>query len=197
MIGLSIILPVTKLAPPTLLIQGLVEQMGSRDELLIVGDGPRPEARKAFSDLDPRVMYFEFGPTRAWGHPQRNAALRLCTRDYLFALAEEDQVVPGALQTIRDVVAENPNRPLLFRMRCADQIIWRAQEYAEDNIMGQIFIAPNIKGRLGRWGRRRGGCLDFFLSTIRWYRQPPFILNWRKEVLTITPHSVSASKVPL
>lgn len=190
MISFSIILPILQQDPPSVLIRTLLEQMSPRDELIVVGDGPKPEARKALVASDPRLMYLEFGPTGAWGHPQRNVALRFCDRDFVFSLQEDNELMMGALETIRKTIEDEPERPLLFRAKCADQILWRSQELVEENVRGQLFVVPNLKGHVGKWGRRREGFFDFAWSTIMRYPQGKDKLAWRKDILTITSQSV-------
>lgn len=183
--SLSIIIPTNGANNLSVLLNGLLVQMKSEDEIILIGDGPQPDARSLLQDSDSRIRYFEFGPSRCWGFPQRNAALGLCKGRYVLTLEDTDQVLPDALEAIRSASDEAPDRPFMFRVRRPEGPVWVSKAITKDNVLSQMFVAPNIEGRLGRWGRRREGGMDFIASTLNQYPEGTDALVWRREALAI------------
>ena len=132
---------------------------------------------------DPRVRYHEHGPTKTWGHSQRNFAMPLAKGDYLMTIDDDDRFSSKGLATIRKAVAEEPGRPLLFRLIHDKGIIWEDRAVRCGNVGTQMIVTPNTPGRLGVWGNRYEGDFDFIVSTLAAY--PKDALVWREEILAL------------
>src|SRR5207245_1561408 len=92
---LSLILPTISRPSLQPLLSHLQTEIGSRDEVLIVGDGPQPLARALAGGLDRRFRYFEHGPTGHKGNEQRQLAISKATGNFLVFIDDDDDFVPG------------------------------------------------------------------------------------------------------
>jgi len=159
-------------------------QLGAMDEILVIGDGPFPVARKMVDGLsDPRIKYLEHGPAKNWGHSQRNFAMPLCKGQYIMTLDDDDRFSSKGLATIREVASHHPGRPLMFRLMHDTGVIWEKPIIRQANVSTQMFVVPNDPTMLGIWGNRYEGDLDFIESTVA--RYPKDALVWREEMLVL------------
>lgn len=191
MVTLSIIIPT--IGRPTLLtlLRELVPQLMADDDVFVVGDGDQPEARKVVVGMDARVHYREVGPTRCWGHPQRNWAMSLARGSHLMSLDDDDALKPDALGVVRRVVAECPAVPVVFRMQHGSFHLWREKTLTCGNVSTQMFVVPNNKAQLGQWGHRYEGDYDFIRSTCERYAGKERAIVWREEVIAL--HGIGGS----
>jgi glycosyltransferase involved in cell wall biosynthesis len=100
---LSIITPT--LGRPTLkrAVDSALAAMGPVDELIVVGDGPQPNAHWC-EDYDSRLQYVEYGPTRCWGAAQYDWGMELATGDWIMFLPDDDMLTPHACDSVRRLV---------------------------------------------------------------------------------------------
>lgn len=182
--SLSIIIPtVGRPSLRALLERDIVPQLAEGDEVLVVGDGPQPQARAQAEGLDARVRYLEFGPDHYWGHPQRNHAMGQARGAHLMSLDDDDILLPGALKDVRSEIAANPGRPLIFRMNHAGTVLWSDPNVRLANLSTQMFVVPNIASRLGTWGRRYEGDFDFIRSTLDLFPEKDAAAAWCDKVI--------------
>lgn len=182
---LSVIVPTV--GRPTLIvaIKDLLAEMIPEDEILVVGDGPQPDARAIAEGIDPRVRYLEHGPTRNWGHSQRNATMAMAQGTHIMFLDDDDRVVIGALPIIRSKVDKAPDKVHLFRMFHRNWVVWENHEIRIENVSTQMVIVPNIPERLGVWGNRYEGDFDFIMSTVALYPNRENDVVWNEEITTV------------
>lgn len=183
--SLSVMIPTIGRECLSKLLAELVPQLCLDDEVLVVGDGPQPRAAEIIKGIDARVIYHEHGPDHAWGHPQRNWAMRRSRGTHLMWFDDDDALLPEALRTVRSAIASTPHLPLMFRMRHIGGVIWWKREVCDGNVSTQMFVAPNVPSRLGRWGHRYQGDLDFITSTLQLYPSGASSLVWREEVIAV------------
>jgi hypothetical protein len=66
----------------------------------------------------------------------------------------------------------------IFRMRYLDgRILWRDPVLRERNVSSQMFLVPNVRGKLGRWENPeypRMADWDFISETVRLQGEPLF-----------------------
>ena len=183
------------------LAKDILPQLHSRDEWILVGDAPSPAStRQPFGvKVRPRshlakmvesfqcenVRYYEMEPATGWGYPQREYAIRHAGGTHLWGVDDDDRVAPWALETIRRIAGEHPCRPLMFRVIHNGLPIWknRLPALMIGNVSNQNFITPNIKERLGQWGKRYEGDFDFIVSTVELHPSGAKSIIWRPEVL--------------
>lgn len=168
------------------LLDQATAQMGTADEILVIGDGVQPQAEAMVKKrLDPRIKYMEFGPTKCWGHPQRNYAMLLASGSHMMFLDDDDETIPGAFDTIRKAAAENPGKILIFRIHHREFIIWTEPELRITNVSTQCFVVPNIPEQFGTWGTRYAGDFDFITSSVFMHPDKESGLVWREEIIAI------------
>jgi glycosyltransferase involved in cell wall biosynthesis len=112
-------------------------------EIVLVDDGSTDSSLGRVKDFaDPRLTVIRHDHNRGVG-PARNTAIAAATGDWIIALDSDDEVAPGALARIRDVVASAPETvdALWFRCRmddgrlCPDPMPSR-QEWDYDGFLG-------------------------------------------------------------
>lgn len=149
------------------------------DQVIVVGDGRRPEAERIASFFKDRlpISYVELSPPgQNAGHPARNYGMSLSTGTHLLSIDDDDGHVKGALDVVRRLVSGAPDRIHIFRMTaCARRlpwdVLWRERSVGECNLGTPLFVVPNDRSRLGVWGNRYAGDYDFIRSTVDKY--PP------------------------
>ena len=177
------------------LAKDILPQLHSQDEWILVGDAPSPASRQMVESFQcENVRYYEMEPATGWGYPQREYAIRHAGGTHLWGVDDDDRVAPWALETIRRVAGEHPCRPLMFRVIYSGLPIWRHRLPALmfGNVSNQNFITPNIKERLGQWGKRYEGDFDFIVSTVGLYPSGAKSIVWRPEVLLIQGMSIES-----
>jgi len=178
---ISIVVPT--LGRPTLkrTLDSIAPGLKDGDEVIVVGDGPQPEARKIAGEFGPRCRYFEHGPTGLWGHDQRNFGISKATGEYLAFMDDDDWYLPRGLEKMRDAIRSDPGKLFLFRIRYVKRVIWKKKVVIPENVCSQIILVPNRPDRLGRWHRGdlpngRGGDFSFFDETLQLW--PEGSLRW-------------------
>jgi glycosyltransferase involved in cell wall biosynthesis len=181
----SVIIPTVGRPLLSRVLGEVVPQLGAEDEVLVVGDGRQPEAERMVREADPRVRYLEFESAHCWGHPQRNWAMERARGTHLLSLDDDDALRSGALEAVRSVSSRFPDRPLAFRVQYGSELLWREPRVACGNVTTQMFVVPNVKERLGRWGDRYEGDYDFIRSTALLYPLGMRSILWREEIIAL------------
>ena len=184
-IRFSVIIPTVGRPSLTDVLKDLLTELPEEDEILVVGDGPQPAARALAEGLGGRVRYLEHGPTKDWGHSQRNAAMRVALGTHIMTMDDDDRVVVGAGRAIRSRVAEAPDRVHFFRMYHQQGVIWNFRQVRECNVSTQMVVVPNVPGRLGVWGNRYEGDYDFITSTVALYPGGEADAVWHEEITVV------------
>lgn len=123
------------------------------DEIVLVYDdaSPRNETR--------HLTIGNMRITGVWGgdmgYTARNLGIQLATSNYLAFLDDDDQFLPGALDTMR--AWANPDRPTIFRMDHPDCLIWRQPILEYGNVGTPMILVPNIPHLLGSWEEHQDG----------------------------------------
>lgn len=181
--SLAVITPTIGRASLRTMLQGLLPQLDAGDEVLVIGDGPQPNAKKIVEDLKSTfIRYWEIPLIRNYGNPQRNIALQEAKADYIMFVDDDDTVCPDGIEKVKEVASKYPGLPLMFKMVHAGSQIWREKIICCGNVSGQMFITPNINGKLGRWTGHYASDFDFISSTLNLYPENSVI--WRYEVTT-------------
>jgi len=184
-ISLTIIIPT--IGRPTLKRVALeaMPQLGECDRVIVVGDGPQPEARAMIEGLDRRIVYYEYGPTKDWGHSQRNWAMRLIKSTHFMTCDDDDRMAPNALSIARKAIEENPDRPILFRMHHEGTVLWREPVVRIQNVSTQMIVCPYVPERLGLWGLYYEGDLEFIQRTVALWPGKEGAIVWKPDVIMI------------
>jgi glycosyltransferase involved in cell wall biosynthesis len=187
------------LGRPTLERQlaSIATQLCDGDEVLMVGDGPQPLAAKLAEAFGAPLSYFELRSPKPnmWGDPQRNFAMPLARGDYLVFQDDDNVMLPGAFAAMRAAAAEDPGRPLIFRVRYLDG---RIAPSGDALLYGDFDTACGIwprRGPLGTWPGAYGGDYFFARQTLDLYPDRDHAAVWRPEVIAVhRPHRMPAGQ---
>ncbi len=160
------------------------------DELLVVSDGPSPEAEKILSFykdwIDGRITVVPV--TKMVGQAQKNVGLDKASGSHVLVMDDDDTYSPGAIDCIRKVISEKPDRPHLFKMlACSPRHsyghCWRSKDIVCGNVGTPMVVAPNVPGRVGRFGNHYGGDFDYVRATVNMYPEKEEALVWVDQVI--------------
>jgi glycosyltransferase involved in cell wall biosynthesis len=182
--SLTIIIPTAGRPTLSTTLETLAPQVEADDQILVVGDGQQPLARRLVAGLSsPPWHYLEHGPTRDTGRSQRELAIAHATGDYLCFMDDDDVFTDGALDTIRARARAHPRRLLMFRMEDRfGTMLWRVPQVAYANVSGHMLVVPNLAGKIGRWDKND---FDFIVQTLALQGEPV----WLEEVIAVLrPH---------
>lgn len=163
------------------------------DEVLLVGDGPRPVARELWDQFRLPGRYVETPAVLgSWGHGARNwvAANGLVRTSHRAQLDDDDIWTADALRAVRAAITADPGRPHLFRMAFGHQwpgvpVVWRTPELAEGNVGTPLLVAPVALGH-PEWTGRYGGDYDHIRATCERHPAGPV---WHRELVCVCrPH---------
>jgi glycosyltransferase involved in cell wall biosynthesis len=139
----SVIVPTSGRPSLVQTLASIVEQLEPGDEVIVLRDDS--------DDL---------------GDTPRNEAMPRARGTHLLFMDDDDQYAKGALARIRRFAEEHPGRIGIFRMRYLDgRLLWRHPALEYRNVSTQLFVVPNVPGKLGRWERRGATIGDYvFIS---------------------------------
>lgn len=183
-VAISLIIPT--LGRPTLerALHSVLPYLESDDEVLVVGDGSRPAARRIVETQDSRQLrYFEHhDPGSTFGNAQRNYAMHQARGNYFAFLDDDDRFLPNALASIRrEAVYEVP---LIFRREYGTTFSWTRPEFIKGEVGTGMFAIP-VRGA---WSdcplTTDSPCYTDFL----WIQQvvalwPPGSLRWCEDII--------------
>jgi hypothetical protein len=122
------------------------------DQVLVVGDGEQISARAAFAEYRTAGWeYFEADtdPPSHYGNLQRDVGIAAAEADWLMFIDDDDEYVPGALQTVRRSVKAAPGRPHIFRMsfgaghHAHGLTVWQHTNVVVQNVGTPMVVLPN------------------------------------------------------
>jgi glycosyltransferase involved in cell wall biosynthesis len=100
------------------------------------------------------------------GDTPRNGAIPRARGTHLLFMDDDDQYAKGALANIRRFAEEHPGRIGIFRMRFDHGLLlWRQPVLEFGNVSTQLFVVPNIPGKLARWEQRGRVIGDYVFIT--------------------------------
>jgi glycosyltransferase involved in cell wall biosynthesis len=112
------------------------------------------------------------------GDTPRNDAMPRARGTHLLFMDDDDVYVPDALAKMRRFADENPGRIGIFKLQyAAGNHRWVEPVLRYKNVSTQMFLVPNVPGKLGRWGRRERTAGDFVFieETARLQGEPVFV----------------------
>lgn len=185
--SISIITPTIGRDSLKVMLAGLLPQLSTGDEVLIIGDGPQPNSKKIVDEINsPFVTYWESPLIRNYGNPQRNEAISRAKGDYLMFVDDDDTVESNAIDVVKTAAKDFPNVPLMFKMlHDGYKILWDKPQVAYGHVSGQMFVLPNVKGKIGTWSGKYGADFDFMMSTLALYTEGTAAVKFIEDIITI------------
>jgi hypothetical protein len=193
-VSVSLTVVVPTIGRPSLrrILQDLAAELRDVDEVLVVGDGPQPQAAAFVDALAPSssaaVRYFETPPAHFWGNPQRRAAFERARGTHILSFDDDDRVVVGAVGKICATLKMQPERPHLFRLWYRMGLIWSDRKIRESNVGTQMIAFPNRRGRIGFWSDKYTGDYDFVRSTVDLYPDREASVVWCETPIAVHGH---------
>jgi hypothetical protein len=171
-VTLSIIVATSGRGSLSRTLASLASQIGDGDEILVLRRDNVPK-----------------------GNATRDEAIKKATGSHLWWADDDDIAAPGALETIRKKVAEDPQTIHIFKMKSgAGYMLWEEPEFRLCGVGGPMCVVPNIPGKLGKWKHKKnytgavGACGDyhFLAGTLKKLGTKPV---FHKEIIALTkPH---------
>ena len=102
-----------------------------------------------------------------WGHRARNRMMERACGDALLFMDDDDMYLVEAFRIVRAAFAAAPDGIHLFKIRYPDgRELWVDPIVRQGNVSTQMVCVPNDFSRIGRWGDRYEGDLDFIVGTV-------------------------------
>lgn len=183
--SLSIIVPT--IGRPSLMhaLDSISQQLAREDEVLIVADGPRPNIPEIAAFFDVRFRFMESpGPAEDWGATPRNYGIERALNTHLGFMDDDDVYLPDALDAFRTAIRAVPDKPHIFRMQREKDVIWNLPVVRGANVSTQMYLIPNVPGRVGRWSRLYDGDLHFLQETLGTYPEGQDAVVWHEEIVS-------------
>lgn len=141
----SIIVPTCGRSTLTRTLASLAPQLAHGDELIVTRRDDAP-----------------------WGHAARDEAIQRAAGSHLWFMDDDDTAADGALATIRETVALNPDAVHVFRMLTGAGHVYWSEPVAQIGQVGTpMMVVPNVPGKLGVFdGAGYEGDGHFLLSTL-------------------------------
>jgi glycosyltransferase involved in cell wall biosynthesis len=143
----SVIIPTKGRSSIHRTLESIVPQLEHGDEVIVVRDSTGDSGDTARND----------GMSRARG-------------THLLFMDDDDVYVPGAFASMRRFAAENPGRIGIFKIEyVVGNRRWVDPELRFKNVSTQMYVVPNVPGKLGPWERRGriAGDYVFIEETVR------------------------------
>lgn len=160
--AVSVIIPTIGRASLRQALESVVGQLSDNDEVIVVVDGMADLPRQIAKEFGPQVRVDWIKEANDYGGSPRNKGMELATKPHLMFIDDDDMLLPGAVDRIKQVIAEKPQAMLLFRMRRGfpyEDLIWEVRNVERWNVSTQNIVVPNQPDRLALWGKKR--CSDY------------------------------------
>lgn len=147
-------------------------QLAPDDEVLVIGDTHErelPMVARLVGSYGPNFRYVGYDAgCHDYGHSQLNHGIDLAQGDYIHVNDDDDVWTPTAAVMMRRAIDAVPDRPHLFRFQSYFGLVFWDQRgvVQRDHIGGHCLLAPNIPGKVGRFGCEYAGDFDMIRSTL-------------------------------
>lgn len=171
-------------------LDSIVFQLHPDDEVLVIGDtldGPLPGVERLVARYGSQFKYLPFNAGRhTYGHDQLNYGLSEAQGDYLHVSDDDDVWTPIAGEAMRRAISDYSDSPHLFRFRAHFGLVFWDQYgvIRRDHIGGHCLLAPNVPGKIGRWGEAYAGDFEYLRETIDLHGGDSSVV-WHEDLVVI------------
>jgi hypothetical protein len=142
--SISVIIPTLGRPWIRRMIESLLVQIGSNDEIIVVADGSEAHARAIEYCVGLPVIISEASnPQSVYGNHQRNLGVKMAVKDVLWFCDDDDLVPPYAMAKIRQVMAKDM-RPTMFRQNHQGVAIWQSKQIVDSQVSSTQMLMPNV-----------------------------------------------------
>jgi glycosyltransferase involved in cell wall biosynthesis len=150
---------------------------------IIVGTAGRKTLMRTLRSITPQLepgdeLFVIRDDSGDAGDTPRNQTMHRAAGSHLLFMDDDDVYTRGALAKMRRFADENPGRIGIFRMQyTVGPKRWQVPELKNRNVSTQIFLVPNVPGKLGVWEHRGTvhGDYTFIEETARLQGEPIFV----------------------
>ena len=150
---------------------------------IIVGTAGRKTLKRTLRSITPQLepgdeLFILRDDSGDAGDTPRNQTMSRAVGSHLLFMDDDDVYVPGAFAKMRRFADENPGKIGIFRMEyTTGPKRWQVPELKNRNVSTQIFLVPNVPGKLGVWEHRGTvhGDYVFIEETARLQGEPVFV----------------------
>ena len=187
MTDLSICVITPTIGRPTLRRTLESAKLGPLDNWEVITDGPEiyKKVKPDILDLLNSRRYLHYSTTfRVMGHygnRLRDTRMSITENDYFVFLDDDDVFAPGAIEIIKEAIAQHHPRPIIFKMRNGNgETLWKNREVTPGNVGGSMFVCPNDPDKLGKWDNGQGhrSDIEFIRQTLENYGP-----GWRQDIV--------------
>jgi hypothetical protein len=143
-------------------------------------------------------------PSGNWGNAERQEGQDRAKCDYLTFIDDDDVYVPNHRQIMATAIAENPGKPIVFRIQYPNgNKLWRPSRWKglerrrwappqikNGNVSSQMFLFPNDKTKLAQWDQssswRGRGADTAWIAWSGWGNRYNHV--WMDEVIVLMGH---------
>ena len=155
--SISVIMPTINRGSLESAIKSVHEQLSPEDQLIVVGDGPCPDAY-SICDKYKKTKYFEIPKFGHWGAACRDFGIKMAEKAFIWFLDDDDTALEGAVDAIKSSIIPGTDKMYFFKMRNPD--IWKEKNLVVGNISSQTVVVPN-RENLPKWGLEYAGDFTF------------------------------------
>lgn len=160
------------------------------DQLVVVGDGYQPEARRMVEQLAGWIGFqrwvYKETPFRKGSGSARHLAFEASTGTHITLMDDDDQYTPHALRIMRRCVEVDPARPHIFQMRNCNHDrahwhrLWASRDVKAGNIGTPMVVFPNQPEKFGVWDDNQCADFRFFNATFCNFANSPM---WHEHII--------------
>jgi len=177
-------------------LASIAPQLEPDDEVVVIGDtlgAVLTGSQAIVESFGPQFRWVEYaGQVHTYGHQQLNYGISVARGDYIHCSDDDDIWAPEAAKAMRRGIDADPGRPLLFKFHS-----WHSYTYwdfygllAMNHVGGHCLVAPNIAGKIGRWGDSYQGDFDYIMETVTLHGGIDSVV-WRDEIVCIARPSIA------
>ena len=179
-ISLSIVIPTLGRETLARMLGSLAPQIEPGDEVLVVGDGPQPNAERIVNEICmSNVRYIEGPHTERLGNAQRDLGRSMAKGDFLWFVDDDDEVLPDTIRFVRSDLAVDPARPHHYIM-ILEGVPFMSRRFMQGHIGNVQLFWPNRPDLPSHDAGKYGLDMEFISAAIKLWPEGPV---WHNRII--------------